>query len=134
MRKTCTRCMGDGKIANTENGEPWSAWSTLLSGSDVAVRMGFVRPIDCPDCDGHGSVVVEQKPLTAREQLDAYAAKWMPSHTDTGVDDTAGTYFPEVFAALRAVLDVADDCRNITGARTVGDAIESAITTALEAS
>ncbi|ANN16224.1 hypothetical protein SD37_11610 [Amycolatopsis orientalis] len=115
MRKTCSRCLGEGKIANTDDGEPWSAWATLPPGSDLAVRMGFVRPIDCPDCEGHGSVAVEPKPLTAREQLDAYAAKSMPSHTDTGVDDTAGTYFPEVFTALRAVLDLhaddAGDCR-----------------------
>lgn len=73
--------------------------------------------------------------MTAREQLDAYAATLLTDlHMElVRFDDTIETVAPEAITALRAVLDIADDCRNITGARTVGDAIDSAITTALEA-
>lgn len=50
----CERCNGCGKIADTENGEPWESWANLPPGSDLAVRLGFVRPIQCPDCGGTG--------------------------------------------------------------------------------
>jgi hypothetical protein len=36
----CQRCQGEGNIAN----------------SDLCVRLGFVRPIDCPDCAGSGVI------------------------------------------------------------------------------
>lgn len=48
----CRRCDGCGKIANSENGEPWTQWASLPPGSDLAVRMGIVAPIPCPDCCG----------------------------------------------------------------------------------
>ena len=50
----CTRCEGCGKIADTEEGEPWIAWACLPLGSDAAVRMGIVKPIECPQCHGIG--------------------------------------------------------------------------------
>lgn len=46
----CSRCNGEKQIANSEDGEPWSAWAELPPGSDIAVRMGVVKPIPCPDC------------------------------------------------------------------------------------
>lgn len=52
----CRRCDGCGQIANSEEGEPWTAWSHLPPGSDIAVRMGFVKPIPCPACGGTGKV------------------------------------------------------------------------------
>ncbi len=50
----CQRCEGCGKIANSEDGEPWTAWESLPSGSDAAVKMGIVKPIECPGCQGTG--------------------------------------------------------------------------------
>lgn len=51
----CQRCLGEGKIANSEEGEPWSAWESLPPGSDLAVRLSVVQPIDCPACHGTGA-------------------------------------------------------------------------------
>ena len=53
---SCTRCNGEGQIANDDEGAPWSMWATLPPGADLAVRMGLVKPIDCPDCKGTGQV------------------------------------------------------------------------------
>ncbi len=52
----CSRCDGCGKIADSDDGEPWTAWTSLPPGSDLAVRMGIVKPVPCPKCDGKGVV------------------------------------------------------------------------------
>lgn len=52
--RKCGRCEGCGQIANDEDGSPWSAWASLPPGSDLAVRMGLVRPIPCPECAAEG--------------------------------------------------------------------------------
>jgi hypothetical protein len=49
--KKCMRCDGCGKIADSDEGEPWTAWEDLPPGSDIAVKMGIVKPIPCPDCE-----------------------------------------------------------------------------------
>ncbi|MCP4201808.1 MAG: hypothetical protein GY769_07740 [bacterium] len=54
IRTSCDRCEGCGKIANSEDGEPWIAWLALPPGSDLAVKLGQVQPIDCPECGGSG--------------------------------------------------------------------------------
>lgn len=54
-RPPCPTCLGCGQIADDEIGEPWLMWSTLPPGSDLAVRMGVVKPIPCPACGGKGS-------------------------------------------------------------------------------
>ncbi len=46
----CKRCDGTGRIANTDEGEPWSDWASLPPGSDLAVQLGHVKPIPCPVC------------------------------------------------------------------------------------
>lgn len=51
----CARCEGCGKIANDDDGSPWTAWESLPPGSDLAVRAGIVRPIQCPGCEGRGT-------------------------------------------------------------------------------
>ena len=51
---TCNKCDGEGRIANTEEGEPWSLWANLPVKSAMALMMGLVRPIPCPDCGGTG--------------------------------------------------------------------------------
>jgi hypothetical protein len=50
----CPKCWGEGKVANSDQQEPWSTWAELPPGSDLAVRMGIVRPIPCPMCGGTG--------------------------------------------------------------------------------
>ena len=50
MPETCSTCQGEGQIANDDERTPWSAWANLPPGSDLAVRMGLVFPIPCPDC------------------------------------------------------------------------------------
>lgn len=50
----CGRCWGEGRIANSDDGEPWSVWESLMPGSDLAVKLGVVRPIPCPACNGSG--------------------------------------------------------------------------------
>lgn len=52
----CKRCDGCGQIANSTDGEPWTAWKLLPPGSDIAVRLGIVRPVTCPACNGSGEV------------------------------------------------------------------------------
>jgi len=50
----CPRCHGCGRIANDDDGSPWSAWESLPPGSDIAVRLGLVQPMTCPTCLGSG--------------------------------------------------------------------------------
>jgi hypothetical protein len=51
----CPKCLGDKQIADSDDGEPWSAWANLPPGSDLAVRTGMVKPITCPECKGTGT-------------------------------------------------------------------------------
>jgi hypothetical protein len=51
--KVCERCEGCGKIADSDDGEPWTFWANLPPGSDAAVKLGLVNPIPCPDCGPH---------------------------------------------------------------------------------
>lgn len=52
--RPCERCDGCGRIANSDDGEAWTAWQDLPPPSDLAVRMGLVKPIPCPICGGSG--------------------------------------------------------------------------------
>lgn len=54
----CSKCDGCGKVANTDDQEPWSAWMNLPLQSSAAVVMGLVRPIDCLACKGTGKARV----------------------------------------------------------------------------
>lgn len=42
----CETCGGDGRV--------WEAWAGLPPISDLAVRMGVVKPQECPTCKGKG--------------------------------------------------------------------------------
>ncbi len=48
----CLKCDGCGKVADTEEQEPWTAWTSIPLQSSMAVLMGLVKPITCPKCDG----------------------------------------------------------------------------------
>lgn len=50
----CERCDGCGKIGSDATGAPWTFWQSLKPGEDIAVRMGLVRPLPCPVCEGTG--------------------------------------------------------------------------------
>lgn len=53
----CERCDGCGRIADSEDGEPWTAWTSLPLHSSAAVLAGLVKPIPCPKCGGSGQLV-----------------------------------------------------------------------------
>jgi hypothetical protein len=50
----CPTCAGCGKIANDEDRTPWKYWMELPLQSSVAVLMGMIQPVRCPDCRGSG--------------------------------------------------------------------------------
>lgn len=54
QKEKCGRCGGCGRIADNESGDPWTVWENLPVGSDAAVRLGLIKPITCPDCNGTG--------------------------------------------------------------------------------
>lgn len=93
--KPCPRCEGCRQIANSDDGEPWTAWTSLPMESQLAVRLGFVQPIPCPDCSTTPG---------ARELLDAYASG--PYLDGAGGSQTREECAPALARALRAVLDV----------------------------
>jgi hypothetical protein len=55
----CYTCDGEGRTdSNQDIAEraPWSFWENLPPGSDLAVRLGLVKPMDCAKCNGTGQV------------------------------------------------------------------------------
>lgn len=52
--KPCQGCLGCGQRANTPDAEPWTAWTDLPAQSQLAIRLGWVAPVPCVDCDGTG--------------------------------------------------------------------------------
>jgi hypothetical protein len=50
----CPACAGCGKIANDEERTPWKYWAELPVQSALAVIVGAVKPVVCPDCSGSG--------------------------------------------------------------------------------
>ena len=53
--KPCLTCDDCGQIADSDDGEPWTAWADLPFESALAVRMGLVKPIPCPACSQAGA-------------------------------------------------------------------------------
>lgn len=54
--RPCQRCAGCGQIADSDSGEPWSAWTSLPAESRVAVRLGLVNPLTCPNCNDTSTI------------------------------------------------------------------------------
>jgi hypothetical protein len=72
---SCLRCEDCGQIASGDEGAPWTYWQDLPPGSDLAVQLGVVRPIPCPDCRGGAGPDVEEAFVPA--DLAAEKAKMM---------------------------------------------------------
>ena len=51
---TCDKCDGCGKVADSDDEEPWSDWLKLPVESASALLLGFVKPKPCPMCNGTG--------------------------------------------------------------------------------
>ena len=66
-KRPCKTCDGCGKVANDGENTAWTMWASLPLKSALAVTMGFVKPIPCPDCYGLGDIEAGQ----AIELLDA---------------------------------------------------------------
>jgi hypothetical protein len=54
MTDKCQKCDGCGKVADTDDQEPWTTWTSLPLHSAIAVVAGLVRPMTCPQCGGSG--------------------------------------------------------------------------------
>lgn len=50
----CDRCDGCGRLADTKDREPWTAWTSMPLSSSIAVVAGVVKPMTCPECCGTG--------------------------------------------------------------------------------
>jgi len=48
------KCDGCGRIASDVDQTPWSYWLAMRPGSDLAIFLGVVKPIPCPECLGKG--------------------------------------------------------------------------------
>lgn len=56
--KPCMSC--DGEKVTDDNPDlteraPWSFWQNLTPPSDMAVRLGWVKPMPCESCSGTGT-------------------------------------------------------------------------------
>jgi len=66
----CARCDGCGRVASTQEMEPWTHWEELPDESKSAIILGLVHPQPCPVCKGTGKVSAEpgvcptQEPVT----------------------------------------------------------------------
>lgn len=50
----CPACDGCGAVADTDDHEPWTAWTSLPEESKAAVWLGLVTPIPCGACGRTG--------------------------------------------------------------------------------
>lgn len=53
-RRPCPRCEGCSQLADTDDREPWTYWTSLPTESQLAIHLGLVRPIPCDTCEGTG--------------------------------------------------------------------------------
>jgi hypothetical protein len=57
--EACLKCRGCGLIANSKDREPWLDWTSLPLQSSLAVLLGIVRPVPCPECGPRPGDLVE---------------------------------------------------------------------------
>ena len=53
----CPTCKGCGEITNDEDRTPWKYWEEIPIENKLAIMMGIVKPIECPDCRGTGDKI-----------------------------------------------------------------------------
>lgn len=70
----CPKCEGCGKVANDEEGTPWTFWASLRPGEGLAVQIGAVVPIICPECKGSGKDPNPQETVESTEEADEQEA------------------------------------------------------------
>lgn len=67
-------------------------WESLPPGSDLAVRLGFVHPEACPDCDGTGQTqdppAKEHQHMNLNDAINALDGA-LPANPDAGIDAVA---------------------------------------------
>jgi hypothetical protein len=89
----CERCKGWKRIDDGVEGISWKHWAELPEQSAIAVRMGLVKPITCPDCNGSGRqpTVVSVESEAPEGQIDPSEpeeASLPPLRHDTGEFET----------------------------------------------
>ena len=52
-KDACTQCLGWKRVDDGEQ-QSWKYWEELPFQSALAIRMGLVRPVECPHCHGTG--------------------------------------------------------------------------------
>jgi len=62
MNEKCQSCDGCGQVADTDNREPWTSWTSLPLESSAAVLIGLVKPETCEDCGGSGTASRDETP------------------------------------------------------------------------
>ncbi len=50
----CTQCLGWKRVDDGDDAGSWKYWEELPYNSAVAIRLGLVKPIECPRCHGSG--------------------------------------------------------------------------------
>lgn len=50
----CRTCDGCGYLADDDDKTPFKFWLEMPVQSALALQMGLVKPVECPDCDGEG--------------------------------------------------------------------------------
>lgn len=50
---SCEQCLGWKRVDNGEQ-QSWKYWAELPKQSQIAIAMGWVKPVVCPRCDGSG--------------------------------------------------------------------------------
>lgn len=61
----CEKCEGWKRIDDGDDGVSWKFWAELPEQSAMAVRMGLVKPVECPRCKGEGT----EPAFTDEEQI-----------------------------------------------------------------
>ena len=65
----CRLCEG-WKRVNSEEELSWKYWAQLPPGSDLAVQLGLVRPVECPRCKGTGIEPTKKSPDVSPKEMD----------------------------------------------------------------
>ena len=103
----CVKCDGCGKVADTDDQEPWSTWMKLPVQSAAAILIGLVKPIPCPNCGGMGlSVQLDVQLKIVRRFVERVNARAEENIAKTG--KLEGSHY----AAMRWLLNEMEEAVN----------------------